>query len=275
MSLEELEAARTGDSKALLALFERYRPDLYRFVFRMLAHPDQVDDVMQEIWIRGQTGIASFRGSDTSLKSWWFSIASHLCLSWLNDRRRWRVEAQVIGEQELDADPVQMEQLASTMSDPSFRYEVVEHIAFCFSCIGRALEPQLQAGIFLREVFDFSNEEAAEILGLSEPVFRHRLALARSQMTQTFDGLCQLINKTGRCYQCLTLREFAPEGRRGELLTQIQAAPNDSTHSLPEALLHARIELVKEANLEAGTTSSLHHLFLSSIAQREQIRNVS
>lgn len=270
MSLEELDAARAGDAEALLSLYERYRPDLYRFVFRMLAQPDQVDDIMQEIWIRGQSGIASFRGGDESLKSWWFSIASHLSLNWLAQRRRWCVDAQLIGEQELDADPTQINQLAAIMSDPSFRYETVEHVAFCFSCIGRALEPQLQAAIFLREVFDFSNQEASEILGLSEPVLRHRLALARSQMTQTFDGLCQLINKTGRCYQCQTLREFAPEGRRGELLTHIQPARIQTTDSLPEALLDARVELVKKANLEAGTTSSIHRLFLSSIAQREQ-----
>lgn len=270
MSLEELDAARAGHSEALLLLFERYRPDLYRFVYHMLAQPDQVDDVMQEIWIRGQSGIASFRGGDASLKSWWFSIASHLCLNWLAQQRRWRVDAQLIGEQELDADPTQMKQLAAIMSDPSFRYEALEHVAFCFSCIGRTLEPQLQAAIFLRDVFDFSNQEAAEVLGLSEPVFRHRLALARSQMTQTFDGLCQLINKTGRCYQCQTLREFAPEGQRGESLTQIQAARSHSTNNLAEALLEARVEIVKKANLSGGTTSSLHRLFLSSIAQREQ-----
>jgi RNA polymerase sigma-70 factor (ECF subfamily) len=270
MSLTELDAARAGDSEALLSIFERYRGDLYRFVFRMLAQPDQVDDVMQEIWIRGQSGIASFRGRDSNLKSWWFSIASHLCLNWLRQRRCWRVDAQLIGEGELDSDPAQVEQLVAIMGDPSFRYEVVEHVAFCFSCIGRTLEPPLQAAIFLREVFDFSNREAAEILGLSEPVFRHRLALARSQMTKTFDGLCQLINKTGRCYQCVTLREFAPAGRRGKLLTQIQAVPGQSTRSLPEALLDARVDLVKQGNLEAGTTSSIHRFFLASIAQREQ-----
>jgi hypothetical protein len=33
-------------------------------------------------------------------------------------------------------------------------------------------------------------------------------------------------------------------------------------------------ELVSRANLESGKTSSLHHLLLSSIAQREQTQNI-
>jgi Sigma-70, region 4 len=89
--------------------------------------------------------------------------------------------------------------------------------------------------LLLREVFEFSNAEAAQMLGISEPALRHKLSSARQQMTEHFDGLCQVINKTGRCYQCVTLRDFAPERFRTELITRIE--PSGSSHvSLSEAL---------------------------------------
>jgi predicted DNA-binding protein (UPF0251 family) len=172
----------------------------------------------------------------------------------LRQRKRWRVEAQLIGEQDLDSQPDEVEKLAAIMSEPDFQYEAKEHIAFCFTCIGRTLSPTEEAALLLREVFEFSNAEAAQMLGISEPALRHNLSSARRQMTEHFDGLCQLINKTGRCYQCVTLREFAPERFRSELITRIEPA-GGSHENLSEALLEGRIAMVKAANLENGRSA--------------------
>jgi hypothetical protein len=120
-------------------------------------------------------------------------------------------------------------------------------------------------------VFEFSNAEAAQMLGISEPALRHKLSAARRQMTEHFDGLCQLINKTGRCYQCVTLRDFAPGRSRAELITRID--PAEGSHgNLSEALLDGRIAIVKTANLENGGSAKLHIAFFESIAAREEGR---
>jgi RNA polymerase sigma-70 factor, ECF subfamily len=266
---ELLAAAREGSLDALQQLFAEQQAGLFRLLYRMLGNRADAQDLLQECWLRGQRGIGAFRGEVSAMKAWWFGIASHLALDYLRLRKRWRVEAQLIGERELDSQPDEIENLAATMSEPDFRYEVKEHIAFCFTCVGRTLEPTEEAALLLREVFAFSNTDAARILGLSEPAFRHRLSSARQQMTQSFDGLCQLINKTGRCYQCVTLRDFAPEQSRGELITRIE--PAGSFHeNLSEALLEGRIEMVKAANLETGRSANLHAAFFQSIATREE-----
>jgi RNA polymerase sigma-70 factor (ECF subfamily) len=198
-----------------------------------------------------------------------FGIASHLALDYLRQRKRWRAEAQLIAEQETDSHPDALEELAARMSEPDFRYEVKEHIAFCFTCIGRTLGPTEEAALLLREVFEFGNPEAAQILGLSEPAFRHQLSSARRRMTDHFDGLCQLINKTGRCYQCVALRDFAPEGSQGELITRIEPAVGPH-RDLAEALLDGRIAIAKAANLENGRSAGLHDAFFHSIAAQEE-----
>jgi RNA polymerase sigma-70 factor (ECF subfamily) len=86
---------------------------------------------------------------------------------------------------------------------------VKEHVAYCFVCIGRSLPPDEQAALVLRDVMEFSGREAANVLGASESVLRHRLAAARQAMENRYEGLCALVSKTGMCHQCAGLGEAA------------------------------------------------------------------
>jgi RNA polymerase sigma-70 factor, ECF subfamily len=49
-----------------------------------------------------------------------------------------------------------------------FVYEAKEHIACCFTCVGRSLEPEEQAAVVLVEVLGLPAREAAKSMGLSE-----------------------------------------------------------------------------------------------------------
>jgi hypothetical protein len=44
-------------------------------------------------------------------------------------------------------------------------------------------------------------------------------------MIEAYEGMCQLINKTGACGQCRGLRELAPESNQGPDLVQIEVKP--------------------------------------------------
>jgi RNA polymerase sigma-70 factor (ECF subfamily) len=154
------------------------------------------------------------------------------------------VETQLDSEKAAHEAPQKIEELRATMAQPDFVFETREHIAFCFACLGRTLPPEEQAALLLREVLGFTAHEAAGILTISEPIFRHRLSAARKAMTESFAGLCQLINKSGPCWQCQGLRELAPEKNRGEELVQIQVAPGVAV--TPENLLEARLEIVRQ-----------------------------
>jgi RNA polymerase sigma-70 factor (ECF subfamily) len=121
------------------------------------------EDLLQDVFIRVLEDIRNYRG-EGRFKRWLFGIATHACLDHLRKRKRWRVEAQRIGEQETTEHPEQLEGLRDLMSSPGFVYEIREHIAFCFSCISRTLEPDEQAAIMIREVLGFSNQEAANMI---------------------------------------------------------------------------------------------------------------
>lgn len=89
-------------------------------------------------------------------------------------------------------------------------------------------------------------------------------------MIDSYAGLCQLVNKTGVCWQCRGLRELAPEAHRGADLVQIEVAPGLSV--TPENLFDARLAIVREADLEGGSTRALHDLFYEHTTLREENR---
>jgi hypothetical protein len=81
-------------------------------------------------------------------------------------------------------------------------------------------------------------------------------------MTKHFDGLCQLINKTGICDQCKSLRDYAGEGHQGPDLVNIEAQAG-------KTLLDARLAIAKTADLEGGSSNKLHTQFFEWLTLQE------
>jgi RNA polymerase sigma-70 factor (ECF subfamily) len=237
------------------------------YIYRMVTHRDDAEDIAQDVLVRVLEGLPSFRGA-SRFKTWLFGIATHVCLDHLRSKKRWRVEAQLEGEREADRDPAQIERLRGVMSQPDFIFDIRQHIAFCFSCVSRTLTPEEQAALMLREVFEFTAQEAAAMMEISEPVFRHTLSSARSRMISSYEGLCQLINKTGLCYQCRGLREITPEKHRGPDLVQIEVAPGLKV--TPENLFDARARIAREPQFGERSMREMHDWFFEMISEREE-----
>jgi len=242
-----LAAAKAGDHVAFERLFGEHVPKLRGVLRRMVGHPDDVDDLAQQTLLKAHEGLVSFKG-ESSAGTWLCSIGARLAIDHLRARKRWRERAQVIlAARCLETEALGAE-VGAALSAPDFSYDVNQHIAYCFTCVGRTLEPESQAALVLRDVLELTNDEAAKALGLSRAIFRHRLTQARDTMQHTYEGLCALVNKEGVCWQCAGLREAAPESRRGP--------------EPPEAVDWSdRLHIVREAALDRGTTHNLHDVF--------------
>ena len=262
-----VERAVNGDEAAFGELVEPLRKPLFSYIYRMVTLRQDAEDLLQDVLVRVLQSLPSFRG-ESRFKTWLFGIATHACMDHLRSKKRWRAEAQLYGQYETEADENQVETLGALLHSPDFVFETREHIAFCFSCISRTLEPDEQAAIMLREVLGFSNQEAAKMVEVSEPVFRHRLSAARSRMTGSYEGLCQLINKTGVCWQCKGLHEFAGPGHNSQELVQIEVAPGIEV--TPESLFDSRLRIVREAGFPESKTRKMHDAFFEGLTRREE-----
>lgn len=255
-SLTLLNAARDGDRAAFDRLFGPQVPKLRGVLRRLVGHPEDVNDLAQLTLLRAFERLGAFRG-ESSAGTWLCSIGTRLAIDHLRARKRWRERAQTIFAAECLEDEAVAGDVGRALSDPTFAYDVNEHIAYCFTCVGRSLAPEAQAALVLRDVLELSNDEAAAALDLNRSTFRHRLAEARQQMQQRFEGLCALVNKQGACWQCAGLREVAPEDRRGP------APP--TTLDWPR-----RLAVVREAALDRGRSQSLHDVFFRHTETQEQ-----
>lgn len=252
-----LAAARRGEADAFERLFMREIPKLRTVLRRLVGHPDEVDDLSQQALLRAHEKLSTFRG-DSSPGTWLCAIGTRLAIDHLRRRRRWRERAQIIFAAACLADEALQSEVGAALGAPDFAYDVGEHIAYCFTCVGRTLDPDAQAALVLRDVLQMSNAEAADAIGVSRSVLRHQLTAARQSMQRTYDGLCALVSKEGACWQCAGLREAAPADRRGD--------------RPPESLdWEHRLVTIRRADGD-GRSRGLHDLFFRRTADQEEAR---
>ncbi len=239
--------ACAGDRNAFEALLLEHQPKLRSVIRRMVGQPEDTDDLVQESTIRAWDSLGSFR-ADAGFGTWLCSIGVHQAIDHLRKKKRWRVEAQVVYANECFKSQELQAEVIGVISDPAFAYEVEEHIAYCFTCVGRSLPPENQAVLVLREVMGMTSREAASALGITDSVLRHRLTSARNEMEQRYDGLCSLVNKRGVCYQCKGLRGATPTSRQGRDIKYLRD-------------FDERLDIVRSANIDNGATQAMHDLF--------------
>lgn len=75
-----------GSNGAWTKLVKRYEKRVYNYALRMVGHPDDAYDLMQEVFVGVHRNLGSFRG-DGAFPAWLFRIASFRCTDYLRRRR--------------------------------------------------------------------------------------------------------------------------------------------------------------------------------------------
>jgi RNA polymerase sigma-70 factor, ECF subfamily len=146
-------------------------------------------------------------------------------------------------------------------------FEIREHIAFCFSCIGKSLPIEQQVALLLKEIYEFKVNEIAEILELTEGVVKHLLYSSRQKITDIFDKRCSLVSKLGFCHQCSELNGlFNPKHELQKELMKIEMTKEIESKS-KEALFDLRMEIVKGIDPYNSSASELQLFHLKHSKQ--------
>ena len=77
-SQNELDALRKLDPQAIGAVYDRYFPDVYRFVRYRLSDETTAEDIASEVFVRLLEAVKSGQAPQTSLKAWLLGTASHI-----------------------------------------------------------------------------------------------------------------------------------------------------------------------------------------------------
>lgn len=242
--------------------FELARPQLKSYILRITASVEDAEDIVQDTFIKASEKIDTFRGS-SSVKTWFFTIASNLAKDNLRVKRRWVENVTDIGkEAAMNSRHFFPEALHINSTSPQGQFEIKEHIAFCFTCISKSLPLEQQLCIFLKEVYEFKIAEIAAILNTTEAMVKYYLHSGRSKMITIFDGRCALINKKGVCHQCSELNGiFNPKQNTQQEIMKIEMA-KESGKKDSEHLFDLRMKILREIDPFESNASALqlHHL---------------
>src|SRR6266404_5219919 len=131
---------------AFLETITHLRPSLHRYCSRMTGSVLDGEDVVQDALFQAYRKLDTF-DDDRPLTPWLFRIAHNRCIDFLR-RRGVREEAELAA--------VEPDSIAPDPVGPAVG-EAIEHIVL-------SLPPKERACVLLKDVFDYSLEEIAELV---------------------------------------------------------------------------------------------------------------
>lgn len=242
--------------------FEETKPQLKSYILRMTASVHDTEDLVQDTWIKASQKLSTFKG-ESSLKTWIFSIGSNLTIDFLRKKKRWPENVTDICKEAAQKDPKHFQETLQIIETSAYaKFEIKEHIAFCFTCIAKSLPLEQHLCILLKEVYDFKIQEVALILETTDALVKYHLHTARQKMVDIFEGRCALINKEGVCHQCSEINGiFNPKQNIQEEMVKIKMV-KEADKADKQRLLDLRLEVLKDLDPYDSSAHDLqlHHL---------------
>ncbi|MBN1362899.1 MAG: RNA polymerase sigma factor [Sedimentisphaerales bacterium] len=173
-----VEQFRRGDDSAFDRIVERHAAEIAALANRLLAWPQDVDDVVQDVFVSAFTSLRRFRG-DCRLRTWLFTITINKCRSYRHRRLARRREVTVDGQHDIPSD-----ETAATEAIDTEGFARVRHAV-------QALPPKYREVVVLRYLEGLETAEICRLLRINANAVQVRLNRARKQLKDSLSGLVQ------------------------------------------------------------------------------------
>lgn len=166
-------------------LEQRLRP----YLARRVASPADIDDLIQDIFVRMHQGLASLRDEER-FGGWVYRIAH----SAIVDRARQRARAPHVAA---DHDP---EPSAPTDGPED---QLQSDLGECVALFVSQLPSPYREAVTLTELEGLTQKEAAEMLGISLSGLKSRVQRGREKIRYLFEECCRIsVDGRGRVIEC-------------------------------------------------------------------------
>ena len=179
---EASAAVSTSTRDDGLFAFLQVRPRLFGIAYRTLGSAAEAEDVVQDVWVRWQTADRRLvRDAAAFLATTTTRLAINVMQS-----ARWRRETCV---------GPWLPEPVDASADPGFGAERDEALELGVLVLLKKLSPTQRAAYILREAFDYTYRDIANVLRLEEANARQVVTRARQHVTQCLNGAAV----TGQC----------------------------------------------------------------------------
>src|SRR5574341_674936 len=118
---QALDGLRSFDSQTIGAIYDKYFPEIYRYVRYRLNDEHLAEDIASDVFMRMLEAAQSGLGPQTNLKAWLISTASHIITDHL--RRDYRRPADVLSENMLDPTSAPADEFDRREQARNFRHD--------------------------------------------------------------------------------------------------------------------------------------------------------
>jgi len=175
-----VERVQRGDQRAFTLLVEKYQRKLARLLGRMIRDQAEVEDVVQEAFIKAYRALPNFRG-DSAFYTWLYRIGINTAKNHLVAMgRRPRLSNEVEIE---DAENFEDANELRTQDTPETEL-MGKQIAQTVNSAMEALPEELKMAITLREIEGLSYEEIASLMNCPIGTVRSRIFRARDAVAE-------------------------------------------------------------------------------------------
>jgi len=179
---ELIAAVLRGDSASFEPLVQKYSPRVFSTARRYARRESEVQDIVQEIWLKAFQKLKSFRG-EAPFEHWLMRLAVRTCFDFLRGHQRNR---EMTFSDLTDPERDWLDRYGTAPESP---HEYTDAARQLVEKILEQLPPAARLIITLLEIEERSVKEIAQLTGWSVPLVKVRAFRARAEMRKVLAKL--------------------------------------------------------------------------------------
>ncbi len=190
-------------------IYDQYYAKVRKFILALVKDGWMADDLIQETFIRVQQNVESLRDS-SKLSSWIFRIAYNLCQDHFRQLK--------ISRKKESIDQEETEGLKETLiqDGKDIQKELEQRqMGQCVQDQISLLPKSLRTVLVLFDIMEFSQQEIADILGITIKNVKVRLHRARKKLKPILEEKCSFERDERNVLVCLPIGEGPMEEKSG------------------------------------------------------------
>ena len=172
---ELIQAVLRGHTASFEPLVEKYSPRVFATARRYARREIEVEDIVQEVWLKAFQKLGSFRG-EAPFEHWLMRLTVRTCYDFLRAHQRNRESSF---SELSDAETDWLERFGK---QPEATEENADAAQALVARVLEQLSPSARLIITLLEIEDRSVKEISELTGWSIPLVKVRAFRARAEM---------------------------------------------------------------------------------------------
>ena len=181
---ELIADALKGDAASFEPLIQKYSPRVFATARRYARRESEVEDIVQEVWLKAYEKLSSFRG-EAPFEHWLMRLAVRTCYDFLRSHQRNRETSfSELSEPEDDW-------LDRFVAQPDAADEKADAARLLVERVLEQLSPPARLIITLLEIEERSVKEIAALTGWSVALVKVRAFRARGEMRKILSRMAK------------------------------------------------------------------------------------